>query len=350
VIAWGDGSGQVRIAEGTQRAGFLPVGAPLRLGVADPAPIRWLIIQEGREGGEGTLLALDEGGRIALFGGDGERLPGWPRSIGAVPAGPPAIGDPDGDGMLEYAVTGADGRVHLFARTGNDEALWPRSVWAPDAVPYGWVGTGPLMADLTGDGVAELLQGSADGTVHAFDGEGQEIPGWPLAATGFPVVAGPLPVPNADAGSLELLVGDARGFAALLLPGAEAHDPRAGEMWRPDGGPERRHVYGRALVPVPEGMAELIDPGRVIFTPNPAVGARAALRARMGRPGTIHLRLYDTRGQRVWEDSYAPPDVAEEVVWPLDLRSVAPGLYVARIVAEGDGQEVRLLRKLAVVR
>ncbi|NLH50234.1 MAG: S8 family serine peptidase [Myxococcales bacterium] len=37
----------------------------------------------------------------------------------------------------------------------------------------------PLMADLTGDDIFELIVPSADGRVHAFRGDGTELPGWP---------------------------------------------------------------------------------------------------------------------------------------------------------------------------
>jgi M6 family metalloprotease-like protein len=353
-LVWGNAAGEIRVATGTQRGGYRAApGWPQRIAAGDASPVPWLLVQEGRATGEeGIVLAMNERGALAIFSADGEMLPGWPREIGATPAGPPAMGDPDGDGVLEIAATGVDGRVHLFARSGEYEDHWPRSVWPPDVAPYGALESGPLIGDVTGDAIPEVLQGSADGTIHAFSGTtADEAPGWPRVV-GFGIAAGPMPAPTAPDGGLELMVADREGFATLLGAGLAPRAIRPGEMWRADGGPERRHVYPRALVPAPAPSATLLDPSRLRFTPNPIVGPRGALRARMGQPGTLRLRLYDTRGQRVWESAYQPDDIDEEIVWPLDVSGLAPGLYVARIVAaaRSGGEEVRLLRKLAIVR
>lgn len=349
-LVWGNEGGEVWLAEGSQATGFRPVpGWPQRLNGFETSPVAWVLIQEGREGEEGLVVALNERGTLELLSPAGEPLEGWPRSVDAMPAGAPAIGDPDGDGILEYAVTSRDGRVSLFSRAGASEDHWPRSVWHPDVTPYGPVSVGPLFADVTGDGTPELLQGSGDGTIHALGGGGEEVAGWPRAV-GYGVTTGPILAATGEGGALQLLVADASGFASLLLPDLAPRAMGAGEMWRADTGPERRHVYRRAWLPSPAATVELLDPNHVFFTPNPVVGPRGALRVRMGQPGSLRLRLYDTRGRRAWEGSYRPDDIQEEVVWPLDLKDVAPGLYVARIVAEGGGQEVRLLRKLAIVR
>jgi hypothetical protein len=39
----------------------------------------------------------------------------------------------------------------------------------------------PTLADLDGDGVLDLVIATADGRVHALDGSGAELPGWPVA-------------------------------------------------------------------------------------------------------------------------------------------------------------------------
>ncbi len=48
----------------------------------------------------------------------------------------------------------------------------------------------PILADLTGDGVYEIIVATADGYVHALDGRGQELEGWPVRSeahpTGYP--------------------------------------------------------------------------------------------------------------------------------------------------------------------
>ena len=38
----------------------------------------------------------------------------------------------------------------------------------------------PVVYDVTGDGVMEIIIGDASGYVHIFDGSGAEIEGWPV--------------------------------------------------------------------------------------------------------------------------------------------------------------------------
>jgi hypothetical protein len=259
------------------------------------------------------------------------------------------VGDPDGDGVLELVVTDQDGRIHIFTGRGTNEVHWPQSVWHPDVVPFSRVASGPILVDVTGDGRSEILQGSGDGTLHAFQINGSEAAGWPLAA-GYPLVAGPLVAGLGEEGELQTLAVDAAGYATLLDLALPAREEAAGEMWRSDGGPARTHCYPRARLPVPVGSAVLLDERSVIFTPNPVRSKEAVLRYRMGRPGTLRMTLFDTSGQRVWQGSRTPESITEESVWPFGVGDLASGLYVARITAQADGEESQLLRKLAIVR
>ncbi len=348
-LVWGNRGGEVRVARGWQRSGFtLATGWPASFG-SDPTPIAAVLVVEGPLGEAGTVLAVDEAGRVGIFAADGVLSAGWPQEMGAAPAGPPVVGDPDGDGVLEAALTCVDGRVHLFAQNGIEELGWPHSVWHPDVTPFGPIASGPSLADMDGDARPEVLQGSADGTLHVLTKEGAELEGWPLAA-GYTIAAGPQLVATGAQGALELLAADGAGFVKLIMVALPAHAPAPGEMWRADGGPARTHAYPRAMRPVPVAYAGLLDQAWLRFAPNPIVGAQGTLRVRMGAPGRLSMRLYDTSGEPVWDDSYFAADVTEEVVWPLDFGDLAPGLYVAQITAEGEGERVRLMRKVAIVR
>ena len=347
-LAWGDAGGTVHAAAGSQMGGFVEAeGWPGTLGPG--VEIHSLLLIEGPAGEPGRLVAVDAAGRVGVFGAEGTLLDGWPRELGASPAGGPVAGDPDGDGVLEIAVTGEDGRVHLFMPGGDPEAYWPRSVWHPDRGAFGRVLSGAVFADVTGDSVPEVLQGSADGMLHAFQANGREVSGWPLAA-GFSIAAGPWVVPTGRDGALELLAADATGFTTILDIGLPSRGIGTGEMWRPDGGPERAHRFPRERLGEPRVYAGLWDENSLLFTPNPVVGEQGALRVRMGSPGTLSMRLFDTSGQRVWQGELPVADVSQPVVWDLDLKELAPGLYVARISAEGGGESRRVIRKLAVVR
>ncbi|MFH1145057.1 MAG: hypothetical protein V1774_10985 [Candidatus Eisenbacteria bacterium] len=347
-LAWGNTGGQVFVAAGNQRGGFTPgEGWPRTLAEGDS--IAWLLAIEGPAGEPGNLLVLGASGRMGLFGADGRLLAGWPRALGGRPAGAPVVGDPDGDGALEIVATTEEGWVHLYTLAGDSEPRWPRSVWHPDGWAFGRVLAGPVIADVTDDGVPEILQGSADGIIHALMGGGEEVAGWPLAA-GFSISTGPLVAATGAEGGLQLLAADAAGFATILDIGLPAREISAGEMWRGDGDEARTYCFPRERRTDPVIWSGLWDESSLLFAPNPIVGTQGALRVRMGVAGTLRLRLFDTSGQRVWEGSHEVGDVTQPVVWELDLAGVAPGLYVAAVAAEGDGESREVIRKLAVVR
>jgi M6 family metalloprotease-like protein len=349
VLAVGDALGGVGVLTGTQRGGFaLAPGWPRSLD-ADGSGIDALLLVEGPAGEAGRLIAVDRAGDVAVFDAGGELADGWPRSIGSAPAGPPVVGDPDGDGVLEIVITGEDGRIHCFQWQGTEEMRWPHSVWSPDVTPFSRVRSGARLADLDGDGRIEFLQGSGDGTLHALRMDGGELPGFPVVA-GYPIIAGPFVAGLGEGGALQLLAVDAMGFATVLDLGLPVRSEGPGEMWGSDGGPARRHVYARERLPQPAAPVAFLDEASLVFAPNPVRGETGVLRFRMGEPGRLRLALFDTHGDRVWAGERTPDSFDEETIWELGLGDLASGLYIARITAEGGGRTVRLTRKLAIVR
>ncbi len=147
------------------------------------------------------------------------------------------------------------------------------------------------------------------------------------------------------------MAADDEGFVTVIRTGLGDSGWGPGEMWQSTCDASRTFFYQRQYVPEPVGWSGLLDEEQLIFTPNPVRGRQGALRLRMGRSGTVQVRLFDTSGQQVWEETF--DDVAtgmEGDLVNLDLADVAPGLYVAKITARGGGDEINVMRKLAVVR
>lgn len=324
-------------------------GWPRRVGSAQ-APVRGLLVLQGASATDARILALNGAGEIACWDAGGAIVSGWPYDMDGAPAGYLAVGDPDGDGRLEVAGTTRAGEVHLIDLGGIREMGWPRSVWHPDAPVVGAVRSGPMFADLNGDESVDLVQGSADGSLHAWSAQGEEIAGYPVVV-GYGIRSGPTLAPLRAGGGLALLAADEEGFVTVIRTGLEARTAARGEMWLATCDTERSFVYPTTLVPEPVGYDALLDEDALVFTPNPVEGSQGALRVRMGRPGRLEIRLYDTSGHQVWDRAYDDVVIGQEGdLIPLDLSDVAPGLYVARISARGGGEEVSLLRKLAIVR
>ena len=105
-------------------------------------------------------------------------VPGWPVSMKVSPSFPPcglAVADVDGDGEAEVAAGSTVGRVYLWNADGTQSSGWP-------VVIGGRVQSKPALADLDDDGLPELLVLEGDtGTLWAMNGDGSLVPGWPVS-------------------------------------------------------------------------------------------------------------------------------------------------------------------------
>lgn len=90
----------------------------------------------------------------------------------------PALADLDGDGDRDALVGEGGGRVQAFANVGSDAApAWQRmAAWDPS--PDFGSNAAPALADLDGDGDADLLVGTAAGTVVGMRNVGSGTPSW----------------------------------------------------------------------------------------------------------------------------------------------------------------------------
>ena len=71
----------------------------------------------------------------------------------------PVVVDLDGDGLAEILYPSYDGRMHAFWLDKTEHGNWPFSVYDPDEGVYRFASE-PVVADLNNDGQAEVLFGS----------------------------------------------------------------------------------------------------------------------------------------------------------------------------------------------
>ncbi len=222
---------------------------------------------------DGTVHVLDE---------RGQELPGWPQQTGLFPTvdpanpgnhrgiaaydeldpdsvrqvvvGSPAVGDLDGDGVLEIVVTTLSGAVHVWEPDGTPRAGFPVFVDYGLCSPLvrnddtrtdcGIFGT-PALADIDADGSLDIVVGAMDQHLYAWDADGGLLDGFPTfvqAGADLPDVQGEIArivsspaIGDLDGdGDLEIVVGtgqsagsDIAGYGLLyavdhtgeLLPG-----------------------------------------------------------------------------------------------------------------------------------
>jgi len=160
----------------------------------------------------------------------------------------PALGDMDGDGDLEIVIGGMDQLVYAVHHDGSDLTGWPVcACWGtdgaadPDSLSAGSrIVSSPALGDLDGDGVLDVIIGSQEtlssttGPIYAISGLGTSdargafLPGWPQSVFGaytqaLPYVGEGVPASPALAdvdgdGALELSAHTLAGDLPVFKP------------------------------------------------------------------------------------------------------------------------------------
>jgi subtilisin family serine protease len=209
-----------------------------------------------------TATGASSPGGVSLlaYRRDGTLLPGFPVAFSGHVDTFPVIGDVDGDGLLEIVVAGRVGTgsgVYVFSATGVLE----RTIAAAGTVPYG---TAPALADLDGDGVPEIVV-QTENWLNVWKGNGTVLPGWPVQTGSFTWLknAGPV-VGDVDGdGQPDIVVvaldssGDAGDLLVYHANGA-----------RHAGFPKRLAGLGSAAVPA---ITDIDDDGHndIVVVGNP---------------------------------------------------------------------------------
>jgi len=153
-------------------------------------------------------------------------LAGWPVTLdpGYRVLATPAVADLDGDGVLDVVVPLANGKLYALNALGNIKPGWPVSIGdVLDLYNSQVINSSPRIVDLDGDGTLEIVVGSTDKKVYAFNGNGSVR--WTYQ-TGDMVLSTPA-VADIDPASpgLETVVGSGDSYVYLL-------NSSGGLIWR----------------------------------------------------------------------------------------------------------------------
>ncbi len=124
--------------------------------------------------------------KLNVYKGDGSLY--WQKTLTGTAIYPPSVADMDGNGTLGIVVvTGGvpnNGRIYYLDALGNDQTGWPLSFSSH------WVICGPVIADLNGDDQCEIIvQTRTSNNLHVLKQDGSEFGlNWPQTLDGTPAV------------------------------------------------------------------------------------------------------------------------------------------------------------------
>lgn len=313
------------------RAGFSGIGdRALDAYGQEPLPAVW-----GQEGLESRVFVAGAAGAVLV--GDHEVI------LGDSLVASPALGDVDGDGLLEGIFPGAQS-LHIVDGNGVHQADSP--VVLPHYAQAGPTRYEPILADIDGLGDQEILVVGYQG-IYALTGQGALLSGFPLLMAETPIFSPAVADFDGD-GLLEVAA-----LSHRLLYGWEidAVDPRyAGTVvdWgQADGGADGMR-YVRTDGVLSGGAADaLLAADATYCYPNPVGGGqRAHLRFFLAEAASVEIVVYDALGAEV-ERINADAHVGEnDVAW--SVEGYASGVYLCKLRASTPSRSASALVKMAV--
>jgi M6 family metalloprotease-like protein len=132
------------------------------------------------------------------------RLAHWPQFMGGSVSGSVAAADLDLDGVKEIVVGSYDGRLHAWELDGTYMPGWPIQTSSG-------LGPKPAICDINVDGQPDIIVCSLDGLIYAFSNDGSLLPGWPQA-TGARIYSPPALADIDDDGMVEVISASMDGL------------------------------------------------------------------------------------------------------------------------------------------
>lgn len=297
----------------------------------EPLPALW-----AQQGNRPHLLLAGRAGRVWL----GDDTVALDDSLRA----PPALGDVDGDGLLESVFAGVRA-IHVLDENGLSAANFPAAL--PIYAQAGPVEHEPVLADIDGRGDQEIIWAGSHG-IYAMNGVGQLAQSFPLLMADPPVYSPVVADLNAD-GRLDLAALSQSRLYVWPLEAIASDYVGGGVDWGQADGGAGGMRFAYAADPVYETAGSLLPSDQVYCYPNPVrTGERAHVRFFLREEAAVEVQVFDALGASVGRIVHAGSAGENEIVW--DVDEYASGIYLCKIKAKGASRSASALLKMAVSR
>ena len=273
-----------------------------------------------------------------------------------------AIGDINGDGYPEIVFLG-DNLVYALDRSGLPIAGFPVKI--SRGTPVVGFMSDPLLVDVTGDDVPEILVPSSDGLVYAYTGKGKPVADqFPLAAGSFEYqdTLGTIypmsifvadAVPDKKSAGPEIYALHRSSISAFRLRQANGSAVESPAAWTlPAGGNERAGYFDASKLGDVEKRVAKDEITEFFVYPNPVRGGVAKSRFEIGAAAQwATLEFYDITGLCVFKKKLSDVVAGRNEFGTLDLKKLGSDVYTARLkVKFKSGKTKQKLYRVGVVK